>query len=358
MIELIDYGFSDFFECQISEEDKKLGLIPARVTCVQKESYQLVSEMGENWGKLKGAHFYHDSGLCMYPAVGDFVLIKHNPIGEDIIYRVLERISEFSRINPTSTHIPMATKQVVASNFDFVFIMTSLNHDFNIRKLERYVATTLSSGATPVIVLTKADLCSNYKSHVTDINMLLPEVDVRVISAYTGFGMDKLKDYVQPAKTIVFLGSSGVGKSSLVNALANDDLMKVNGIREEDSRGRHTTTFRQLFRLMNGTIVIDTPGMRELGLWDASEGIKESFSDVEELTLQCRFHDCKHGKEPDCAIRAAIDEGVLSEKRFASYVKLLKETKYTERKAAYLRAKSSASKRKVSKNKHGVINME
>lgn len=345
MTDLIKYGFTKEFKQQITKEDIDLGLIPARVTSIQKENYRIVSSNGENNGKLKGSIFYQDSKYITYPAVGDFVLIKPNPMGDDIIYRVLERTTCFSRHNPTlPTKISKESEQIVAANFDYVFIMASLNHDFNLRRLERYVAVALVSGATPVIVLTKADLCPNYLDYINDINMTFPEIDVRAISAHTGFGMDKLEKYITPTKTIVFLGSSGVGKSSLVNALANVDLMKVNIIREDDSKGLHTTTYRQLFLLKNDIIIIDTPGMRELGLWDVDEGIKESFSDIESLSATCKFNDCKHEKEPGCAILDALKDGSLSKERLNSYQKLLKEARHSAKKAAILKMKANESR--------------
>lgn len=345
MTDLIKYGFTREFEQQITKEDLELELIPARVTSIQKETYRIVSSKGENNGKLKGSIFYQDSRYITYPAVGDFVLIKPNPMGDDIIYRVLERTTCFSRHNPTlPTKVSKESEQIVAANFDYVFIMASLNHDFNLRRLERYLAVAMVSGATPVIVLTKADLCPNYADYINDINMTFPEIDVRAISAHTGFGMDKLEKYIVPTKTIVFLGSSGVGKSSLVNALANEDLMKVNIIREDDSKGLHTTTYRQLFLLKNDVIIIDTPGMRELGLWDVNEGIKESFSDIESLSKTCKFNDCKHEKEPGCAIQAALKNGSLTKERLNSYQKLLREARHSARKAAFLKMKANEAK--------------
>lgn len=335
MISLENYGYTDFFGNQITVKEKELGLIPARIISIQKETYRLVSACGENNGKLKGSVFYQDNELKTYPAVGDFVLIKANNQGEDIIYRVLERHSSFSRANPSlPTKISGASAQMVAANFDYVFVMTSLNHDFNLRRLERYLAAAWQSGGTPVIILTKADLCSDYEEKIALTEEIAPGIDIHAISCYTGLGLEALTHYLKPGKTLVFMGSSGIGKSSLVNSLAGKELMKVNIIREDDSRGHHTTTYRQLFMLESGALIIDTPGMRELGIWSADEGVSEVFSDIEELAVSCRFHDCKHKTEPGCAIKAALADGSLSSARYQSYLKLEREARFTAKKAA------------------------
>ncbi|WP_253294658.1 ribosome small subunit-dependent GTPase A [Anaerocolumna aminovalerica] len=345
MINLKEYGFYDYFEKQINSEEKEEGIIPARVVSVQKESYKIVSEYGENNAKLKGSNFYQDSKYQIYPAVGDFVLIKPNNMGDDIIYRVLNRQSYFSRLNPTlRNNIANASEQIVAANFDYVFIMVSLNHDFNIRRLERYLAAAWQSGGTPVVLLTKADLCNNYEDMVYQVKEIAPAVEVLAISALTGVGMEDLNRFLKPCKTLVFLGSSGIGKSSLVNALAKEQLMKVNIIREEDSKGHHTTTYRQLFKLENGVLIIDTPGMRELGMWDVEVGLGETFSDIEELTNQCRFHDCSHKAEPGCAVKEALENGTLTTERWKSYEKLLKESKYSAKKADFMKRMSKNNK--------------
>ena len=213
----------------------------------------------------------------------------------------------------------------MAANFDYVFIMQSLNLDFNPKRLERYLTLAWQSGATPVVLLTKADLVEDYWDFLTQVERVAAGVNIHVVSSHTGYGLNRLNAYLQPGKTVVFLGSSGVGKSSLVNALAGEEIMAVSAIREDDSKGRHTTTHRQLIRLKSGVMIIDTPGMRELGMWDVSEGLADAFSDVEQFLGRCRFSDCKHETEPGCAIRAAIAAGELDIARWESYRKLQEE---------------------------------
>ena len=206
---------------------------------------------------LKTKEYYE--GDQLFPTTGDYVLIDYNPSGDSRIVETLPRKTFFSRRNPT----PGRGEQAVAANFDYVFIMQSLNMDFNPKRLERYLTLGWQSGATPVILLTKADLVEDYWEYLTQVERVASGVNTHVVSAHTGYGLERLNAYLQPGKTVVFLGSSGVGKSSLVNALAEEEIMTVNGIREDDSKGRHTTTHRQLIRLKSGVIIIDTPGMRE-----------------------------------------------------------------------------------------------
>ncbi|HHW22862.1 MAG TPA: ribosome small subunit-dependent GTPase A [Clostridiaceae bacterium] len=313
--------------------------IPARITAVHKERYELVCEFGYAFGRLKASIYYYD-GTEEFPTTGDFVMINHNPGGDSQIIKTLERRSFFSRLDP----IPGKGEQAVAANFDYVFIMQSLNHDFNVRRMERYVTLAWQSGAVPVIILTKADLADDRSDQIRKAQNVAPGVGVYAISAKTGYGLEALEDYLKPQKTIVFLGSSGVGKSSLVNVLAGQDIMATGDIREDDSRGRHTTTHRQLIMLPNGVMIIDTPGMRELGMWDVSNGLGEAFSDVESFLGQCRFSDCRHQTEPGCAVRAAIDSGELTTDRWESYLKLMREAMFSDDKAGYLRYKQQWGK--------------
>lgn len=312
--------------------------IPARITAVHKERYELVCEYGETFARLKTKEYYN--GIEEFPTTGDFVEINYIPNGDSQIIHTLPRKTFFSRRDPT----PGRGEQAVAANFDYVFILQSLNHNFNAKRLERYLTLAWQSGAAPVIVLTKADLTEDYKMYLQTAEDIAPGVDIHAVSSKNGFGMEGLLKYIQPGKTVVFLGSSGVGKSSLVNALAGEEIMSVSAIREEDSRGRHTTTHRQLIMLKNGAMVIDTPGMRELGMWDVSTGIHSAFEDVEEYLGKCRFSDCRHQSEPGCAIQEAIARGELSPARWESYCHLKSEAKFSDDKTAYLRQKQQRHK--------------
>ena len=312
--------------------------IPARITAVHKERYALVCEYGEIYGRLKTKEYF--GGFEEFPTTGDFVLINYIANGDSQIMKTLPRKTFFSRRDPT----PGRGEQAVAANFDYVFIMQSLNQDFNTKRLERYLTLAWQSGAVPVIVLTKADLMDENSEYIRRAERFAAGVSVYAVSSKTGAGLEVLAEYMTPGKTVVFLGSSGVGKSSLVNALAGEDIMAVNGIREDDSKGRHTTTHRQLIMLKNGAMIIDTPGMRELGMWDVSNGLGEAFSDVEQFLGRCKFNDCKHQTEPGCAIKEAIASGELLRERWESYVNLKKEAKYIDDKSSFLRQKQQRNK--------------
>lgn len=308
--------------------------IPARVTAVHKERYELVCEYGAAFGRLKTGVYYANEGES-FPTTGDFVLISFNQSGDSQIIKTLPRRSFFSRRDPT----PGRGEQAVAANFDYVFIIQSLNFDFNPKRMERYITLAWQSGATPVLILTKADLVEDFSGQMDAAEKVAPGIDIYAVSAVSGAGLDALKDYLKPGKTVVFLGSSGVGKSSLVNALAGRDIMPVNEIREDDSKGRHTTTHRQLIMLDGGAMIIDTPGMRELGMWDVGQGLGEAFGDVEQYFGKCKFNDCKHQTEPGCAVKAAIENGDLPIERWNSYLNLKREAEFTDDKGAYLRQK-------------------
>lgn len=329
---LKDYGF---MPDMMTENERG---IPARIVAVHKERYALVCEYGETYARLKTKEYY--GGYEEFPTVGDFVMMDFVPSGDSRIFATLPRKTFFSRRDPT----PGRGEQAVAANFDYVFIMQSLNQDFNERRLERYLTLAWQSGAVPVIVLTKADLTEEYEPYIRIAERIAPDVCVHVVSSRNGFGLEELRAYLKPGNTIALLGSSGIGKSSLVNALAEEELMRVNGIREDDSKGRHTTTHRQLIMLKSGAMIIDTPGMRELGMWDVSEGLGEAFADVEQYIGRCKFSDCRHLSEPGCAIKEAIAAGELSKARWDSYCKLKREAKYSDDKDARMREKQKRNK--------------
>jgi len=328
MIDIEKYGFSpEMVPIGIDGE-------PARVTAVHKERCEIICSQGLSFARLKSSVYYNN---CTeeFPTTGDFVLIQYNETGDSQIIRTLPRSTIFSRRDPTSG----GGGQAVAANFDYVFIMQSLNRDFNEKRLERYLTLAWQSGAMPVVILTKADLIDDYSAELSAAEQIATGVDVIAVSAVTGFGLDRLNEYLKPGKTLVFLGSSGVGKSSLVNALAGEEIMTVNAIRKDDDRGRHTTTHRQLIMLPCGTMIIDTPGMRELGLFDAEGGVGIMFHDINALLGTCRFTDCGHSNEPGCAVLVAIASGELSEERWEEYKKSLREAQYADSRATILQRK-------------------
>jgi ribosome biogenesis GTPase len=251
----------------------------------------------------------------------------------------------------------MVRAQVVAANVDTALLTASLNADLSLRRIERYLATAWESKADPVIVLTKADLCDDVAALTAEVEGIAFGVPVHAISAVTGEGLDALRALLAPGKTAVVLGSSGVGKSTLVNALAGEEKMATRAIIEEGARGRHTTSHRELVLLPNGALILDTPGMRELGLWDADSGVSTAFTDIEELATQCRFHDCRHSNEPDCAVQAALAEGVLDAARWEAYQKLQKELAFQHRKED-IQAHLQNKKMWIKRNKEGRARMK
>lgn len=344
MSDLKEYGFTDNYNIP----DEAEGLIPARVTEVHREIYKVVSCHGEGNARLKGT-FYLDTETAQdFPAVGDFVLLRYNSLGESQIVSVYPRKSKFSRPDYSGHNVKFVkniVEQVVAANFDYVFILASLNYDFNVNRIIRYITVAWESGGIPVVVLTKADLVEDYTKQMQEVQAQALGVDVVAISAHSGLGLDRLEKYMMKGTTLVFLGSSGVGKSTLVNALAGEVIMNVNTIREDDSKGRHTTTHRQLILLNNGVMIIDTPGMRELGMWDVDEGLDEAFADIEEIILTCKFSNCTHKNEPGCAVQQALQEGSLDASRWKNYLRLKSEVKFTEDKSSYLRERRAFGKK-------------
>lgn len=340
MIDLQQYGY-------IEVETPSMGLIPGRVTELQRDQYTIMTEQGEVSAVLKGA-FYHTVGNREeFPCVGDFVYIQYNENGASRIAKLLPRRSKFSRADYSghaAGYAKTILEQVVATNFDYVFIVSSLNWDFKISRIMRYLTQTRQSGSQPVVILTKADLAPDFSITLAEVQKTAPNIPVHVVSSHTGSGLEGLSEYLQPGKTVVFLGMSGVGKSSLLNALMNQEVMAVKGIRETDSRGRHTTTHRQLFMLPSGAMVIDTPGMRELGLFDADDGISAGFNDVEELFTRCRFNDCRHQTEPGCAVLAALADGSLVPEHWERYLVQKRENKFVDNKSGYLIDKRASQK--------------
>lgn len=340
MIDLKQYGY-------IETESPAEDLLPGRVTELQREQYTVVTERGEVTAVLKGAFYHNAEAREDFPCVGDFVLLQYSESGVSRITRLLPRRSKFSRADFSGhgiDYVKTILEQVVATNFDFVFILSSLNWDFKVSRIMRYLTQARQSGGQPVVILTKADLVVDFNTPLNEIRKAAPDIPVHAVSSHTGIGLSALAEYLIPGKTIVFLGMSGVGKSSLLNTLMEQDVMTVKAIREDDSRGRHTTTHRQLFMIPSGAMIIDTPGMRELGLFDADEGISVGFSDVEELFAQCRFNDCRHETEPGCAVLAALADNSLPREHWERYLNQRRENKFVDNKRGYLSDKRAFHK--------------
>lgn len=297
-----------------------------RITEIQKNTIYIKYDGQELMGKLKGSFFANDD--YNWPVVGDYVKFDYNPIGESMIYEICERKSILKRPDSRGHaygFVKNMNEQPMVSNFDYVFIVTALNGNYNFNRVARYVGHTLETNAIPVVVLTKADLCSNVGRYISEIESLSDKVRVHAVSAIYNIGLDELEEYFEEGKTIVLIGSSGAGKSTLVNAIAGKELMATSEIREKDSKGRHTTTYRQLIELENGVTIIDTPGMREIGMAGVENGIDDTFSDIKDLECQCKYSDCKHATEPGCAVKKAIENKELSEERYMLYKSLQSE---------------------------------
>lgn len=324
-------GFTQYFETQLQTLtfDQATRLV-GRIILEHKHSYRVLTEQGGFLATVSGNFAYHTFSRKDYPAVGDFVIIEQMP-GEEraIIHHLFDRKSKFTR-KMAGLEVD---EQIVASNVDYILLVMSMNADFNVRRLERYLVAAWDSGATPLIVLTKADLCEDENALIEAVQSVAFGVDVLTVSAVTGEGISALKEFLTEGKTAALLGSSGAGKSTLTNALLNTDQMKVSDIREDDAKGRHTTTHRELVVLPSGACLIDTPGMRELQLWDQGDSLSASFSDIDQLADNCRFRDCKHKNEPGCAVIQAVDDGALDSSRLTSYFKLQRELAYIEKKA-------------------------
>ena len=319
-IDMLKLGFNDKF---LEESLFSPELYVGRVFSQYNDLYKVMCENNEVTAEVSGKFRFEVKSLASYPAVGDFVMLDRNTntSGHAIIHKVLTRKSAFIRKSAGTSN----SSQVVASNIDTVFICMSLNNDFNLRRLERYLSVAWDSGAVPVVVLTKSDLCDDIEHKLEQVSSVAIGVEILVTSGLLEDGYLQILRHVKAGQTIAFIGSSGVGKSTLINCLLGEDKIKTNGLRNDD-KGRHTTTRRELIMLADGGLVIDTPGIRELGIDSAD--LMKAFADIDELASMCKFHDCTHSKEPSCAVQKAIQDGTISQERFLSYQKIKREAGY------------------------------
>ena len=322
--------------------------IRARVVSQEKGIYKINNGAETKVAAVSGKYRYEVQTVSDYPAVGDYVIAQwQDDDSPAVITGLFPRKSCFIR----KAAGPGKQEQVVAANIDTVFICMSLNNNFNLRRLERYLSVTYDSGAEPVVVLTKADLCADVDTKIAEARKVAPGADIVAISSLDG-NYKAMMPYILPGKTVAFIGSSGVGKSTLINKLTGTDRIATCEIGNDD-KGRHTTTHRELITLQNGAFVIDTPGMRELGMWDSDAGIDTTFADIEELSRGCRYADCSHTSEPGCAILAAVADGTLDIARLESYRKLKTENAYAADSGRYLEAKRTKFKGIAKINKLG-----
>ncbi len=321
------WGWNSYFEALWGDGDRG-NAVPARVIAQQRRFWRVAGDFGEGWaeaaGRLRGAA----AGGAEWPAVGDWVAVELHDAAAAAIREVLPRRSQFVRKSPRKK----IEEQVIAANADVALLVSALDGDFNPRRVERYLAQCWESGARPVIVLNKADTCEDSEGKAAEMERVALGAAVCVVSAKTGQGIDELEKLLRPGETLALLGSSGVGKSTIVNRLLCESLQAVQPVREGDSRGRHTTTTRELLVLPGGALLMDTPGLRELQLWDAAEGVSQAFADIDSLAGQCGFSDCRHETEPGCAVRAAVRAGTLDEARLENHRKLLREQEFLRRK--------------------------
>lgn len=360
---LTQLGWNSFFENQLTsysnhkDNSVQKNYSAARIISINHSIFTVISEQAEFKtvmdGKLQFGVMQSKKDM---PAVGDWVIIKNIDRQSPVITDVLKRLSSLYR----SSCGRKTEKQVIASNIDYIFIVSGLDQDFNIRRLERYVTMAWESCAQPVLVLNKSDIID--KEHMSaiqyQVECIAPGVAVHMISALQNNGIEELSQYMKLGKTIVLVGSSGCGKSTLINRLFDDNLQKTNSVRNSDGRGRHTTTRRDLFILKNGGIIIDNPGLREIQLYAGEDSLDMTFADIEELACKCKFKNCSHQSEPGCAVQKALLDGELMPDRYAGYLKLQKELKFLQNRKL---GKKSELKKTISRyqkelNKHRKLN--
>jgi ribosome biogenesis GTPase len=325
-LNLEDFGWNSFFEGHFAKHQNN-NLIPARVLFQGRGIYRLASERRELLAEAAGAFRNEAPGSGNIPICGDWVLAD-NPMDKDrtVIRLLLPRTTSLSRKQAGTT----LGQQLVAANVDTLCLVSGLDSDFNPRRIERYLVIAWESGARPVIILNKADVCPDVSARLAETSALAPGVPVLAVSAMDGFGMEDILQYAGRGRTLALLGSSGVGKSSIVNRLLGRSAQKVRNIDPNTGRGMHTTSARHLFLLPSGGLIMDSPGLREIQIWSADTGLDTAFDDIKALAKECRFRDCGHQSEPGCRVRDSVDRGELDAGRLASYFKLCKEADYVE----------------------------
>ncbi|MGH9845657.1 MAG: ribosome small subunit-dependent GTPase A [Blastocatellia bacterium] len=333
-------GWNDFFAAHFTGY-AAAGFAPGRVALEYNQFHRVYTATGELLAETAGRLRHEAASRAELPAVGDWVALRQ--IGNEekaVIHAVLPRRSKFAR----KTKGARTEEQIVGANIDTVFLVTSLNQEFNIRRIERYLTIAWESGARPVIILSKADLCENAGEKFEEVLAVAAGAPVHVICAINGDGLDELQRYFNPGNTVALIGSSGVGKSTLLNALLGTERQDVREVRQHDDRGMHTTRHRELIRLPQGGIVLDTPGMRELQLWESEEGVEATFEDIEALAAACYFTNCRHQTEPRCAVRAAVENGTIEAERLENYSKLQRELAHLARRQDALAQQNERNK--------------
>ena len=320
-VDLAVYGWNPALAEQFARYAAE-GLTPGRIAREHTHIYNVLTALGEVRARVTG-RFRHDTrGRQDFPAIGDWVALRPGEGLDDAqIHAVLTRKSKFSRKVAGNT----VEEQVVAANVDTIFLVSALDRDFNLRRLERYLVVGRESQARPVIVLNKADLSDDVGGAVAEVTIIAADIPVHAVSCKRQEGFESLHQCLRPGETVALLGSSGVGKSTLINCLLGEERQRTRDVRRSDQRGRHTTSHRELIVMPDGFLMIDTPGMRELQLWDTDEGIRETFDDIEALAAECFFRDCQHQDEPKCAVSAAVLDTRMSAEHLANYHKLKRE---------------------------------